>query len=233
VRERARDLRRDSDSDSDASSELRSSSPHQLPAEWAERGTPLRRIPESCIDRSNHSSSQATIERPAPPGTLGLDPQIAHFLSTALPDGPNQQGPVSLFNLFKYRNGDPSVHDKYMGDFKREFGDEAGASVKFMGPLESQFREKKEEEEGVGSLDGWQEANVTQYESVYHYAHMMSTDVYQGLNKDKVRGLEDTCILLVSEGEAWREKHFGSQTALGYKTSWSEPGWDEGEDCEL
>jgi hypothetical protein len=232
ARERARDLRRNSDSDSDdASSELRSSSSHQLPSEWAEPGTPLRRIPENCIDRSN-PSCQATTERPAPPGTLRLDPATAHFLSTALPDGPTQQGPVSLFNLFKYRNGDPAVHDKYMGDFKREFGDGAGgARVKFMGPLESHSEEK--EEEGVGSLDGWQEANLTQYESIYHYAYMLSTDAYQRLNKHKVRGLEDTCILLVSEGEAWHENHFGSQTPLGYKTSWSEPGWDEDEDCDL
>lgn len=82
----------------------------------------------------------------------------------------------------------------------------------------------------MGVLDGWQEANVTQYESIYHYAQMLSTNSYQKLNKDKVRGLEDTCILLVSEVEAWHEKHFGSQTPLGYKTSWSEPGWDEDED---
>jgi hypothetical protein len=121
-----------------------------------------------------------------------------------------------------------------MGDFKRQFGDSAGgARVKFMGPLTSQFRGKEEEEERVGSLDGWQEANVTQYESVYHYAHMLSTDAYQRLNKDKLCGLEDTCILLVSEGEAWHEKHFGAQTALGGQTSWAEPEWDEGEDCDL
>jgi hypothetical protein len=120
-----------------------------------------------------------------------------------------------------------------MGDFKRQFGDSAGARVKFMGPLKSQFREE-EEEEGVGSLDGgWQEANVTQYESIYHYAHMLSTEAYQGLNRNKVRGLEDTCILLVSEGEVWHEKHFGAQTALGGQTSWAEPEWDEGEDCDL
>lgn len=31
---------------------------------------------------------------------------------------------------------------------------------------------------------------------------MLSTDVCQRLNKDKVRGLEDMCILLVSEVES-------------------------------
>jgi hypothetical protein len=55
---------------------------------------------------------------------------------------------------------------------------------------------------------------------------MLSTDTYQELNKDKVRGLEDTCILLVSEDEAWQE-NFSSQTPLGYKTSWSEPEMDD------
>jgi hypothetical protein len=115
---------------------------------------------------------------------------MARFLSTALP-GAKASGPVSLFNLFKYRSGDPSVHDKYMGDFKRKFGDSVGAKVKFMGPVKT-----------------------------------------QGLNKDKVSGLEDTCILLVSEGEAWSEKHFNSQTPLGYKTSWSEPDWGEDSDCD-
>ena len=47
----------------------------------------------------------------------------------------------------------------------------------------------------------WQEANLTHYDSIFHYAYMLSTDVYQRLNRDKVRGLEDTCILLVSEVE--------------------------------
>ena len=220
ARERARDLRRDSDSDT--SSELRPSP--ELPAGWAERGTPLRGIPESFIDKSSHIT-----ESSAPPGTLRLDPPMARFLSTALP-GAKASGPVSLFNLFKYRSGDPSVHEKYMGDFKRKFGDSVGAKVKFMGPVKTQFREKDGEE--VTNVGGWQEANVTHYDSIYHYAHMLSTDTYQGLNKDKVSGLEDTCILLVSEGEAWSEKHFNSQTPLGYKTSWSEPDWGEDSDCD-
>lgn len=156
---------------------------------------------------------------------------MAHFLSNAMPSV-NCRGPVSLFSLFKYAGGDPWVHDRYMGDFKRQFGESAGASVKFMGPLETQFKGK--EEMGERSSDGnrWQEANLTQYDSVYHYAHMLSTDTYQKLNKDKVRGLEDTGILLVSEGEAWHEKHFSSQTPLGYKTSWSVPDWDEYEDSD-
>lgn len=218
ARERTRDLRRDSDSD--ASSEMRSSP--QLPPGWVERGTPLRRIPDKYIDKSSQ-----TTESPAPPGTLRLDPSMAHFLSTALP-GTEASGPVSLFNLFKYRNRDPSIHDKYMGDFKWAFGESARARVKFMGPVRTQFREK--EETSSSDETGWQEANVTHYDSVYHYAHMLSTETYQKLNKNKVRGLEDTCILLVSEGHAWSEKHFGSRTPLGYKTSWSEPDWGEYED---
>jgi hypothetical protein len=149
---------------------------------------------------------------------------MARLLSTALPG--TGQGSVSLFNLFKYRSGDPSTHDKYMGDFKRNFGDSAGASVKFMGPLKSQFREKDERPSGNNN-HGWQDASLVQYDSIYHYAHMLSTDTYQRLNQDKVRGLEDTGILLVSEGDAWYEKHFNSETPLGYRTSWSEAEFDD------
>jgi hypothetical protein len=49
---------------------------------------------------------------------------------------------VSLFNLFKYAGGDASIQDRYMGDSKRSFGDSAGARVKSMGPVKSQFRGK-------------------------------------------------------------------------------------------
>ncbi|KAM0706575.1 hypothetical protein Q7P35_005902 [Cladosporium inversicolor] len=59
------------------------------------------------------------------PGTLKLDPSMADFLSTALPN-PVQQKPVSLFNLFKYQNNDPAVLEQYMRDFKNGFGDSAG-----------------------------------------------------------------------------------------------------------
>jgi hypothetical protein len=138
---------------------------------------------------------------------------------------------VSLFNLFKYAGGDASIHDRYMGDSKRSFGDSTGARVKFVGPVKSQFRGKENGQTAGGGDSiaggGWQETNLTHDDSIYHYAHMLSTDTYQELNKDKVRGLEDTCILLVSEGEAWQEKHFSSQTPLGYKTSWSEPEMDD------
>ena len=115
-----------------------------------------------------------------------------------------------------------------MDDFKRQFGESAGASVKLTGPLELQFKEK-DEMGGERSSDngGWQDANLTQYESIYHYAHMLSTDIYQQPNKDKVRGLDDTGILLISEGEAWHAKHFNSETPLGYRTSWSEPEFDD------
>jgi hypothetical protein len=117
ARERARDLRRDSDSDT--SSEMRPSP--QLPEGWCERGTGIKQIPESYISRTPPTES------PAAPGTLRLDAPMARFLSTAMPSV-NCRGPVSLFNLFKYAGGDPSIHDKYMGNFKRQFGESAGAS---------------------------------------------------------------------------------------------------------
>lgn len=175
-----------------------SNKPHnipQLPLEWLEHSTGDLRIPQE------HIASQTT---PSPaPGTLVLDPPMAHFLSTALPE-PVRQEPVSLFNLFRYRNNDPAIHEQYMQDFKRSFGDSAGAYVKFMGPVRPLVidgtgkGQGKQHEDGGG---GWQEANLTHYDSIFHYAYMLSTDVYQRLNEDKVRGLEDTCILLVSEVE--------------------------------
>ena len=91
-----------------------------------------------------------------------------------------------------------------MQNFKRSFGDSAGAHVKFMGPvgaLVDGTSESQDQQYRDDGGDGWQEANLTHYDSIFHYAYMLSTDVYQGLNKDKVRGLEDTCILLVSEVE--------------------------------
>lgn len=161
----------------------------QLPAEWLEQSTGNLHIPHEHICSQTEANPAA--------GTLQLDNTMANFLSTALPNNVNQK-PVSLFNLFKYRNGDSALHEQYMQDFKDSFGDSAGAFVKFMGPVKSQLKTSNEGQQSTGS---WQEANLTHYDSIYHYAYMLSTDVYQRLNKDKVRGLEDTCILLVSEVE--------------------------------
>lgn len=163
----------------------------QLPSEWVEQTTGDWVVPEQHVGRQTES-------RPAA-GVLKLDTPMADFLSTALPPKV-RQGPVSLFNLFKYRDGDSSVHDQYMEDFKSSFGDSAGACVKFMGGVGPGLDEMRENERQHETRK-WQEANLTHYDSIYHYAYMLSTDVYQELNKDKVRGLEDTCILLVSEVE--------------------------------
>jgi hypothetical protein len=163
----------------------------KLPTEWNDKPTGNLKIPSQRLSDQTESNPAA--------GVLKLDTPMADFLSTALPQEVKQQ-PVSLFNLFKYRDGDSSVHDQYMEDFKSSFGDSAGAAVKFMGSvgsgLETVEGSRNQDENGV-----WQEANLTHYDSIHHYAYMLSTDTYQQLNKDKVRGLEDTCILLVSEVE--------------------------------
>ncbi|TKA65320.1 hypothetical protein B0A55_11501 [Friedmanniomyces simplex] len=123
---------------------------------------------------------------PLKPGELRLDRSMADFLTSALPPAV-ANSPVSLFNLFKYpADTGSTVHDAYMEGFKSSFGNTAGASVRFMGP--------------VGS-SSWDDANLVQYDNIWHYAYMLSTDVYAGLNKQKVEGLEDTCILCVSEIE--------------------------------
>jgi hypothetical protein len=162
----------------------------KLPTEWNDKPTGNLKIPSQRISDQTNSDLAA--------GVLKLDTPMADFLSTALPQDVKQQA-VSLFNLFKYRDGDSSTHDQYMEDFKSSFGDSAGAAVKFMGSVGSgpnDMRGRNQDESGM-----WQEANLTHYDSIYHYAYMLSTDTYQTLNKDKVRGLEDTCILLVSEVE--------------------------------
>lgn len=140
---------------------------------------------------------------PLAPGELKLYDPTASFLSTTLTDAVRDK-PVSLFNLFKYRNGDPSVHEHYMQGFKEKFGPAAGAQLKFMGPVCSQPRSvdpQKPSSESVESEMSWQDANIVQYDSIWHYAYMLSTDVYQELNKEKIEGLDDTCILLISEVE--------------------------------
>lgn len=161
----------------------------KLPSEWVGEANGFLRIAPEHICSGAEANPAA--------GTLQLNKPMAGFLSTALPDNVNQK-PVSLFNLFKYRDGDSSIHEQYMQDFKDSFGDSAGAFVKFMGPVKSQLETSSKEQPSTGS---WQEANLTHYDSIYHYAYMLSTDVYQRLNKDKIRGLEDTCILMVSEAE--------------------------------
>lgn len=163
----------------------------QLPADWTEARTGELQIPM-------HQRADQSMERPDA-GTLQLDEPMAKLLSEALPRGVRQQ-PVSLFNLFKYRDGDSSVHDQYMRDFAENFGDSAGARVKFMGPVRSRVTECGQSD-GQRSENLWQDANLVHYDSIYHYAYMLSTEVYQKLNKDKVRGLEDTCIMVVSEVE--------------------------------
>jgi hypothetical protein len=163
----------------------------KLPTEWNDKPTGNLTIPSQRVTDQTESNPAA--------GVLKLDTPMADFLSTALPQEVNQQ-PVSLFNLFKYRDGDSSIHDQYMEDFKSSFGDSAGASVIFMGTVGSGLNDVEGSRDHDES-DTWQEANLTHYDSIYHYAYMLSTDTYQRLNKDKVRGLEDTCILLVSEVE--------------------------------
>jgi len=170
----------------------------QLPSEWLSQSTRALHIPK-------HHINPQTTPNPAP-GTLKLDSPMADFLSTALPK-PVRQKPVTLFNLFKYKNNDSAIHEQYMQDFKRCFGDSAGAYVKFMGPVGPLVNDTSDTQRQQHGNNGgsWQEANLTHYDSIFHYAYMLSTDVYQELNKDKVRGLEDTCILLVSEVELLNE----------------------------
>jgi hypothetical protein len=180
-----------------------SKKPHstpQLPPEWIEQSTGDLHVPKQRVNSQTTASPAA--------GTLKLDASMANFLSTSLPENVRQE-PVSLFNLFRYRDGDSAIHERYMQDFKNNFGDSAGAYVKFMGPvgpLTSLNAAGEIQAQQQGGDDGsWQEANLTHYDSIFHYAYMLCTDVYQELNKDKVRGLEDTCILLVSEVEMLRE----------------------------
>lgn len=147
------------------------------------------RIPEASVVRALGREEKA--------GELRLDHDMAWFLSSAEPAA-IRGAPACFFNLFKYRGGDKSVHDGYMRGFKERFGKAAGAQVRFMGEVVR--REDGAGEEGQeGMRKTWDEANLTRYDSVWHYAYMLSTEVYGELNREKVRGLEDTCILLVSE----------------------------------
>lgn len=162
-----------------------------LAAKWTKPTTGELRIPKS------HNLDP--VKSPLGPGELRLDSEMTKFLSSALPSTISSK-PVSLFNLFKYRNGDSSVHDKYMNDFKQNFGDSAGARVRFMGPVRSGLKQNFADDE-ASVHRGWQDANLVQYDTIFHYAYMLSTEIYQELNKDKVHGLEDTCILMISEAE--------------------------------
>lgn len=148
-----------------------------LPKQWLPGS-----IPQSAV--------LAPTDAPLKPGELRLDPPMTDFLSTALP-APIANSPISLFNLFKYKNNSSATHDAYMQGFKQHFGDSAGASVKFMGPVQSSLQAGQR----------WDDANLVQYDTLWHYAYMLSTDVYKELNKQKIAGLEDTCILCVSEVE--------------------------------
>ena len=179
-----------------------------LPEGWGEG------IPSSAILPSNK-------DVPLEPGELRLDASMADFLSTALPDKV-KNSPVSLMNLFKYPNGSPTIHQQYMSGFKSHFGSSAGATIKFMGPVRSSISYEETSDAALpafstddhGSAGAgranvsesklWDDANLVQYDSLWHYAYMLSTDVYKELNREKVRGLEDTCILLVSEVEVVR-----------------------------
>jgi hypothetical protein len=168
-----------------------------LPGEWTEGG-----IPESAISISDSKGKDLEV------GELRLDEPMADFLRSALPEEVRDK-PCVLFNLFKYKNNDRSVHDGYMEDFKQGFGDSAGARVKFMGPIVHQDDSDGSRVDGNGNgkeggKEGqWDDANLVQYDSLWHYAYMLSTEFYGKLNKTKVAGLEDTGILCVSEGEIW------------------------------
>lgn len=153
-------------------------------------------LPEGWKDGIPSTTIARSRDTPLRVGELYLDQNMANYLSTA--ESQSIRGsPVSFFNLFKYANGDRSIHDSYMQGFKDRFGPDAGAEVKFMGPVTNRLA--VEGSEDVESIEIWNDANLVQYDSVWHYAYMLSTEVYQELNQEKMRGLEDTCILMVSE----------------------------------
>ena len=94
-------------------------------------------------------------------------------------------------------DGDPSIHQHYMQGFKDKFGPTAGATMRYMGPLRSEIVTYGPDKHDMG----WQDANLVQYDSLWRYAYIVSTDVYQELNQEKMAGLENTCMLLISEVE--------------------------------
>lgn len=156
-----------------------------LPQAWQKGG-----IPESAITTAKSGSLG--------PGELHLDPSMAEFLSTTL-SAELANKPVSLFNLFKYK-GSSAIHDDYMEDFKKGFGSSAGATVRFMGPVGGPLKYKDHDKGGLK----WDDANLVQYDTIWHYAYMLSTELYAPMNKKKISGLDDTCILCVSEVELWQ-----------------------------
>lgn len=81
-----------------------------------------------------------------------------------------------------------------MVGFKANLGPRSGGTVRYMGAVE------KYEIRGEDGGERWDDSALVQYDSVWHFAYMLSTDVYRGLNEEKVRGVEDTGILLISEG---------------------------------
>ena len=157
-----------------------------LPSEWPKDGG----VPSSAIS--------STSDAPLKPGELHLEKSMADFLSTSLP-AEVRNAPVGLMNMFRYPGGDRSVHEHYMEGFKRDFGDAAGVSMKFMGPVTSPISSSGGAENAATSTQTWNDANLVQYDTIWHYAYMLSTDVYAELNKEKIEGLEDTCILLTSD----------------------------------
>jgi hypothetical protein len=156
-----------------------------LPQEWQGGG-----IPKSAVTTAK--------DGPLDPGELHLDSSMTEFLSNALPAELANE-PVSLFNLFKYK-GSSAIHDDYMEDFKKGFGNSAGATVRFMGPVGGPLMFGDHGKAGRS----WDDANLVQYDTIWHYAYMLSTDLYAPMNKKKVSGLDDTCILCVSEVELWQ-----------------------------
>lgn len=183
---------------------------HQLVSDVPKPATPSNDTPPLPSEWSDGQNGKIPNRHVLPPkkaslhpGELKLYEPMATYLSTTLPEAVRQK-PVSLFNLFKYRDGDSSVHEHYMQGFKEKFGPAAGAQLKFMGPLSSQPQLAGEGLFAGSETMGWQDANLVQYDSIWHYAYMLSTEVYAELNKEKVEGLEDTCILLISETELQR-----------------------------
>lgn len=157
-----------------------------LPTEWQEETgpSPYGRIPAHAVF--------APLDQETSPGELRLDARMASFLSTALPPS-IRDSPFCGFNLLKYRDGSRSVHDNYMVGFKANLGPRSGGTVRYMGAVE------KYEIRGEDGGERWDDSALVQYDSVWHFAYMLSTDVYRGLDEEKVRGVEDTGILLISE----------------------------------
>jgi len=103
------------------------------------------------------------------------------------------RGAVSMLNLLAFREGMKDEYFKYGKAFAQSIGSRRGGNAKIVGTVIDVSSSPK-------GIKEWDEVAIAHYPSIYHFADMLASEDYQGVNhRHRVGALKDTFILCTTE----------------------------------